>query len=129
MQCSPRGSRQLCIRKIFHSMLTAYTILVLCNVVPKDPSNISHEKNQAIQGIRLNSICSRFLRMYVSDPTRQTKYKFIRSSTFYPATGQTFSRTLSKKVKLSASQAMLPKPMQSCPAVSVKCRDQDSISC
>ena len=128
MQCSPRGSRQLCIRKIFHSMLTAFAILALCNVVPEDPSNISHEKNEAIQGIRLNSICSRFLQMYISGPSRQTKYKFIRSSTFYPATSQTFSRTLSKKVKLSASHAMLPKLMQSCPAVSVKCWDQDCIS-
>ena len=34
MQCCPRGSRQLCISKMFHSMLTAYAILVLCNVAP-----------------------------------------------------------------------------------------------
>ena len=128
MQYSPRGSRQLCIWKIFHSMLTACAVLVLCNVVPEDPSNIWHEKIQAIQGIRLNSIWSRFLQMYISGPSRQTKYKVIRSSTSYPATGQTFSRTLPKKVKLSASHAMLLKPMQSCPAVSVKCRDQDCIS-
>ena len=128
MKCSPRGSRQLCIRKIFHSMLTAYAILVLCNVVPEGPSNISHEKIRQIQNIRLNSICSRSSHMYISGPSRQTKYKVIRSSTLYPATGQTFSRTLSKKVKLSASHAMLPKPMQSCLTVSVKCRDQDCIS-
>ena len=38
-----------------------------------------------------------------------------------------FCQTLSKKVKLSASHAMLPKPMQSCPTVSVKCLDQDCI--
>ena len=55
-------------------------------------------------------------------------YKVIRSSTFYPANGQTFSRAVSKKVNLSARHAMLPKPMQSWPTVSVKCRDQDCIS-
>ena len=32
-------------------MLMAYAILVLCNVVPEAPSNISQEKIQAIQGI------------------------------------------------------------------------------
>ena len=37
------------------------------------------------------------------------KYKVISNSRFYPATGQTFSRTLSRKLKLSASHAMLPK--------------------
>ena len=50
------------------------------------------------------------------------------SSAFYPATGQTSSRTLSKQVKLLVSHSMLLKPMQSCLAVSVKCRDQDCIS-
>ena len=39
--------------------------------------------------------------------------KKIKSATFYPATGQTFGPTLSKKVKLLASHAMLLKPMQS----------------
>ena len=106
----------------------AYAILIVCNVVPEAPSSISHEKIQAIQKIRLNSIWSRSLHMYISGPSRQTKYKVIRSTTLYPATGQTFSRTLSKKIKLSASHAMLRKPMQSCPAVPVKCRDQDCIS-
>ena len=128
MQCSPRGSRQLFIRKIIHLMLMAYAILIVCNVVPEAPSSISHEKIQAIQKIRLNSIWSRSLHMYISGPSRQTKYKVIRSTTLYPASGQTFSRTLSKKIKLSASHAMLRKPMQSCPAVPVKCRDQDCIS-
>ena len=51
MQCCPRGSRQLCIGKTFHSMLTDCAILVLCNVFPEAPSNISQEKNQAIQGM------------------------------------------------------------------------------
>ena len=39
--------------------------------------------------------------------------KVISSSIFYPAIGQTFSQTLSKKVSLSLSHAMLLKPMQS----------------
>ena len=43
------------------------------------------------------------------------------NSAGWAATGQTFSWMLSKKVKLSASHAMLPKPMQPCPTVSVKC--------
>ena len=51
MQCCPRGSRQLCIKKIFRSMLGAYAILVLCNVVPEAPSNIAQEKIQAIQAM------------------------------------------------------------------------------
>ena len=34
----------------------------------------------------------------------------LSSMAFYSATGQTFCRTLSKKAKLSASYAMLPKP-------------------
>ena len=51
IQCCPRSSRQLCKRKMFHSVLTAYSILVSCNAVPEAPSNISQEKNQAIQGM------------------------------------------------------------------------------
>ena len=47
------------------------------------------------------------------------------SLAFYPATSRTYSRTLSKQVKLSASHAMLPKSIQTCLAVSVKCHDQD----
>ena len=31
-------------------MLTTYAILVLCNVVPEAPSNISHEKNSGNSG-------------------------------------------------------------------------------
>ena len=36
---------------MFHSMLTAYAILVLCNIVSEAPSNISQEKIQAMQGV------------------------------------------------------------------------------
>ena len=128
MQCCPRGSRQLCIRKMFHPILTAYAILVLCNVVPETPSNISQENIQIIQGMSFEQhLVTLFTYVNIRSFTSKI-YTVISSSTFYPATGQTFSRTLSKKVKLSASHAMLPKPMQSCPAVSVKCRDQDCIS-
>ena len=62
--------------------------------------------------------------MYISGPWRQKIYKVISSLTFYTATSQTFSRTLCKKVKLSATHAVLPKPMQSWP----KCWYQDCIS-
>ena len=34
---------------MFHSMLVAYAILVLCNAVPEAPSNTAQEKIQAIQ--------------------------------------------------------------------------------
>ena len=110
MQCCPRGSRQLCIRKMSHSMLTAYAILVLCIVVPQAPSNISQEKNHAIQGMLFEQhLVTLFTYVYISGPSSQKKYKVISNSRFYPATGQTFSRTLSKKLKLSASHAILPK--------------------
>ena len=128
MQCCPRGSRQLCVRKIFHSMLTAYPILVLCNVVPVAPGNISQEKNLAFQGMLFEQhLVTLFTYVYIKS-LMSKKYKVISSLTFYPATGQTFSRTLCKKVKLSASHAVLPKPMQSWPTVSVKCWYQDCIS-
>ena len=95
MQCCPRGSRQLCIKKMFHSMLTAYEILVLCNVVPEAPSNISQEKNQAIQGMLFKQhLVMFFIYVYIRS-FMSKKYKVISSSTFYPATGQTFSRALS----------------------------------
>ena len=55
MQCCPRGSGQLCIRKIFHSMLAAYAILVLCNIIPEAPSNIEQNKIQAIQAMSVES--------------------------------------------------------------------------
>ena len=38
-------------KKNFRSMLGAYAILVLCNVVPEAPSNIAQEKIQAIQAM------------------------------------------------------------------------------
>ena len=130
MQCCPRCSRQLCIMKMFHAMLTAYAILVLCNAVLQQRLQaIFHRKKiRQFRECRLNNIWSRSLHMYISGPSRQQKCKVISSSTLYPSIGQTFSRTLSKKLKLSASHAMLPKPMQSRPAVSVKCRNQDCIS-
>ena len=114
MQCCPRASKQLCIRKIFHSMLMVYAILVLCNVVPEATSNISQEKFQAIQGMSFEQdLVMLFTYVYIRSFTSRKIYKVISSSTFYPATGQPFIRTLSKKVKLSASLAILPKPMQS----------------
>ena len=51
LSCCLRGSRQLCIRKLSHSMLRAYAVWVLCNFVPVAPSNISLEKIQAIHGM------------------------------------------------------------------------------
>ena len=45
VQCCPRDSRQLWIRKMFHSMLAAYAILVLCSVVLEAWNNIAEEKN------------------------------------------------------------------------------------
>ena len=85
MQYCPRGSRQLCIRKIFHSMLTAYAILVLCNVVPEAPSNISQEKNQAIQGMLFEQHLI-MLYMYISGSSRQKNIKLsaARHSTQQP---------------------------------------------
>ena len=40
-QCCSRGSRQFFIRKMFHSMLTTYAILVLCNFVPSSKQNFT----------------------------------------------------------------------------------------
>ena len=114
MQCCPRASKQLCIRKMFHSVLMVHAILVLCNVVPEAPSNISREKFQAIQGMSFEQdLVTLFTYVYIRSFTSIKIYKVISSSTFYPATGQNFIRTLSKNVKLSASHGILPKPMQS----------------
>ena len=75
----------------------------------------------------LNNICSGSLHnVYIRSFTSK-KYKVITAVRVIPAAGQTFSRTLSKKVKLSASHAnaMLLKPMQSWPTIyCVKCQDQ-----
>ena len=49
MQCCPRGSKQLCISKMFHSMLTAYAILVLCNVAPGSKQHFTG-KNSGTSG-------------------------------------------------------------------------------
>ena len=71
------------------------------------------KKSRQFRKYRLNNIWSNSLHMYISGPSPETKYKVISSLTFYRATGQTFSRALSKKVKPSASYSMLLKPMQS----------------
>ena len=71
----------------------------------KDPGKSGNSENVAWR------TSNHALHMCISGLSRRKKYKFISSSTFYPATGQTFSRTVSKKVKLSASHAMLPKCM------------------
>ena len=85
----------------------------LCNVAPETPSNISQESIQIIQGMSFEQhLVTLFTYVNIRSFTSKI-YTVISSSTFYPATGQTFSRTLSKKVKLSASHAMLPKPVQS----------------
>ena len=120
MQCFPIGSTQLCIRKMFHSLLTTSAILVLCNVVPEAPNNISQEKIQAIQGMSFEQhLGTLFTYVYIRSFTSKNKQKqVISSSTFFPATGQTFSRTLSKKVKLSVSRgvfsAVIARPMSKC---------------
>ena len=123
-------------------MLAAYAILVLCNVIPEVPSNIAQEKIQAILAMPFEQhLVTLFTNLYIRSFTSK-KYKVmlsllwksaetnagIAARVFYPAAGQTFSRTQSQKLKSSASHAMLLKAMQSCPAVSVKCRDQDCIS-
>ena len=108
MQCCPIDSTQLCIRKMFHSMLAAYAILVLYNVVPKAPSNIAQETIQAMQAIS-------------SEQHLVTLFTYVCMFHIWiyhvlhvkKITGQFFSRTLSKKVKHSASHAMLAKAMQS----------------
>ena len=53
---------------------------------------------------------------------------FRGKKTMCSATSQTFSQMLSKKVKLSIIDPMLPKSMQSCLTASVKHWDQDCIS-
>ena len=96
MQCCPRGSKQHCTGK---------------------------KSGNSDNVVWTRSGHSLYISIYQVLHVKKI-YKFMLSARiFYPATGQTFSRTLSKKVKLAASHAMLPKPMQSCPAVSVKCRD------
>ena len=109
-------------------MLTAYAILVLCNVVPEASRNISQEKVQANQGMLFEEHLVTFYICIYKVFHVEKKYKFISSLTFYRETGQNFSRTLSKKVKHSASHAMLSKTHVICLAVSVKCRDQDCMS-
>ena len=77
MQCCPRGSRQLCISKMFHSMLTAYAILVLCNVVPEAPRNISQEKIQAIQGMSFEQpLVTLFTYVYIRSFKSKKNIKF-----------------------------------------------------
>ena len=77
MQCFPRGSRQLCVRKMFHSMLTAYAILVLCNVVPEAPRNISQEKIQAIQGMSFEQpLVTLFTYVYIRSFKSKKNIKF-----------------------------------------------------
>ena len=108
MQCCPIDSTQLCIRKMFHSMLAAYAILVLGNVVPEAPSNIAQEKIQAMQAISSEQhLVTLFTYVYMF---HIWIYQVLHVKKI---TGQTFSRTLSKKVKHSASHAMLAKAMQS----------------
>ena len=107
MQCCPRGSRQLCIRKMFHSILTAYAILVLCNVVTEAPSNISQQNIQTIEGMSFEQyLVTLFIYLNIRSFTSK-KHKVISSSTFYQATGQTFSRTLSKKDNVAETCAIL----------------------
>ena len=80
MQCCLRGFRQLCIRKIFRSVLPTYAILVLCNVVPEAPSNIAQEKIQAIQAMSFEQhLVTLFTYVYISGPSRQKKYKDMLS--------------------------------------------------
>ena len=86
-------------KKMFHSVLTAYAILVLCNVVTEAPSNISQENIQTIEGMSFEQyLVTLFIYVNIRSFTSK-KHKVISSSTFYQATGQTFSRTLSKKEK------------------------------
>ena len=58
--------------------------------------------------------------------TNYDKLSFLYDSTQQPV--KPLEGRCLKKVKLSASHALLPKPMQSCAPVSVKCWDQDCIS-
>ena len=108
MQCCPRGSRQLCIRKMFHSMLTAYAILVLCHVIPEAPSNISQEKIQAIQGMSFEQhLVTLFTYVYIRSFT--SKKIYIKLSGTRHSTQQ--------PVKLLVGQYLKSKPFsQTCNA-------------
>ena len=65
----------------------------------------------------------------INKPGKAAKFPTLNSSlAFYRTNGQTFRQTLSKRVNLLVSYSMLPNPMQSYIAVSVKYQDQDSIS-
>ena len=57
-------------------MLMAYAILVLCNVVPEAPSNISQEKIQAIQGISFEQhLVTLFTYVYIRSFKKKKKKK------------------------------------------------------
>ena len=135
MQCYLRGSRQLSLRKMFQSMLVAYAILVLCNVAPEAPSNIEQEKIQAMsfQQHLITVFTYVYTRYFMSGKKKHYAFFTMKISwkkrwNFTQQLVKLFIRH-SKKLKLLVSHAMLLKPMQSCPAVSVKCWDQDCISC
>ena len=61
--------------KMFHAMLTAYAILVLCNAVLQQrlQATFHREKIRQFRECRLNNIWSRSLHMYISRPVRQKK--------------------------------------------------------
>ena len=94
----PESSRQLCIRKMFDSMLTLMQSWPYAMLCQRLQATFHRKKFRQFSECRLNNIWSRSLHMSGSGPSRQKRYKVIINSTFYPATSQTFSQTLSKKV-------------------------------
>ena len=73
-----------------------------------------HRKNSGNSGNVVCTTSGHALYIYIYQVFHVKKIcKVISNSIFYPAIGQTFSQTLSKKVSLSLSHAMLLKPMQS----------------
>ena len=125
MQCCRRGLRQLCIWKMFRSMLAAYAILVLCNnVVPEAPSNIAPEKIQAIQAMSFEQrLVTLFTYVYIRSFTSKKNIAKVMLSLLWKS-AETKAETAArystqqpvkslvgrylKKVKLSVSHAMLP---------------------
>ena len=108
MQCCPKGSRQHGTQKI-QAMLSEQHLVFPFTYITYQVFLI---KKTAI--ILLINLLAKALNS---------------SSTFYPLTSQTSCWMLSKQLKLSVSHSMLPKPMQSYLSFSVKCWEQDCISC
>ena len=113
MHCCPRGLRQLCIRKMFRSMLAACAILVLCNVVAEAPSNIAQENIQAIQAMSFEqNLVTFFTYLCIRSFTSKKNIKlcFLYYENRLKLTLKLQLGFFTQQPVLSASHAMLPKP-------------------